>query len=252
MKFAPQWFANCFSQIAAAILDSSFLMAAAYAGCDAQLAGLFFILSVGAQGMIPCSTLVVPTDLSPNFSGPISALTNGIACINGFVVPFVIGQLTPNVSISNKYLIAGDETTFYFVYFFGHSRYRPNGVWFSGSHSAYNTWKLPIFCCLAPRTCNRGIHPNRRMRTRRPICRVPLYRPVDSHIGFVVGRSSSGTLVVVLMDEFSNLVLDLFLHTGHHDEWVWCWFLLVYKRITINVLADRIGKSNLEGHATFD
>lgn len=80
-------------------MDGSFLLAAAYAGCEAWLVGMFFIISVGAQGMIPSSTLVVPMDLSPNFAGPLAALTNGVASTTGFIVPFVIGQLTPNVSL---------------------------------------------------------------------------------------------------------------------------------------------------------
>lgn len=73
-------------------------MIAAYVGCEPWLVGLFFTLSIGAQGMFVASSVIIPMDLSPNFAGAISALTNGISSTAGFVVPIVVGFLTPNVS----------------------------------------------------------------------------------------------------------------------------------------------------------
>lgn len=76
-------------------------MLASYVGCEPWLAGLFFILSVGAQGLLVASSFVIPMDLSPNFAGSIAALTDGIASCAGFIVPTVVGFLTPNVSLIN-------------------------------------------------------------------------------------------------------------------------------------------------------
>lgn len=83
---------------AAAIIDGSFVLAASYAGCDAMMVGLFFVISVGSQGFLATSSLMNPMDLSPNFAGTITGLTNGIGSITGIMVPYVIGVLTPNVS----------------------------------------------------------------------------------------------------------------------------------------------------------
>lgn len=82
----------------AAIIDGTFVMAAAYGGCDAMLIGLFFVISVGAQGFLASSSLANPMDLSPNFAGTITGFTNGIGSVTGILVPWIIGLLTPNVS----------------------------------------------------------------------------------------------------------------------------------------------------------
>lgn len=36
-------------------------------------------------------------DLSPNYSGSLMALTNGVAAIAGIIVPTFIGMMTPDV-----------------------------------------------------------------------------------------------------------------------------------------------------------
>lgn len=40
-----------------------------------------------------------PLDLSPNYSATLMAITNGIGSITGIVTPYLVGALTPNVSI---------------------------------------------------------------------------------------------------------------------------------------------------------
>lgn len=65
------------------------MMAAAYAGCDATMVGLFFIVSAGAQGLLPVSTFMVPMDLSPNYAGTITAIANGIGSTTGVFEPWI-------------------------------------------------------------------------------------------------------------------------------------------------------------------
>lgn len=79
-------------------MDGAFMMIAAYVGCEPWLAGLFFTISVGAQGLTVASSFVVPMDLSPNFVGPITAYTSIFGIAAGAMVPAVVGFLTPNVS----------------------------------------------------------------------------------------------------------------------------------------------------------
>jgi ACS family sodium-dependent inorganic phosphate cotransporter len=38
-------------------------------------------------------------DLSPNYAGTLMALVNGIGAIAGIVTPYLVGVLTPDVSI---------------------------------------------------------------------------------------------------------------------------------------------------------
>lgn len=85
-------------QISASVVDGSFVIAAAYAGCDAMLVGAFFALAVGAQGLQTSSIMVNPLDLSPNYSGMITGITGAISCCMGVLVPVIIGILAPNVS----------------------------------------------------------------------------------------------------------------------------------------------------------
>lgn len=85
-------------RFSAALIDGSFVLAAAYAGCDAMLVGIFFIMAVGSEGFLAASSMVNPMDLSPNFAGTLTGFTNGIGSVTGIIVPWVIGVLTPNVN----------------------------------------------------------------------------------------------------------------------------------------------------------
>lgn len=131
---------------------------------------MFFIISVGAQGMIPSSTLVIPLDLSPNYAGSIAALTNGIASTTGFLVPFVIGLLTPNVNISNKKFSQKNYSTFAPFYPLC-SHCHPNGESYSGSHSACIIWKSPTSYALDQLACNRGIRRRKLSMQKQPMQR---------------------------------------------------------------------------------
>lgn len=80
------------------MIDGSFVLAAAYSGCDAMLVGVFFTMAAGSEGFLSASSMVNPMDLAPNFSGTLTGITNGIGSVTGIIVPWVIGVLTPNVS----------------------------------------------------------------------------------------------------------------------------------------------------------
>lgn len=62
-----------------------------------MLIGLFFIVSVGSRGFLTSSSLMNSMDLSPNYAGTLTALSNGIGSTTGIFVPLVVGLLTPNV-----------------------------------------------------------------------------------------------------------------------------------------------------------
>jgi MFS transporter, ACS family, solute carrier family 17 (sodium-dependent inorganic phosphate cotransporter), other len=38
-------------------------------------------------------------DIAPNYAGTCSALANGIAAVSGIITPYLVGILTPDVSI---------------------------------------------------------------------------------------------------------------------------------------------------------
>lgn len=75
------------------------MVAAAYAGCHHLLVFAYFIVSIGAQGFITCGTIINPMDLSPNYAGAISSLTNAAGSVTGIAAPYAVGLMTPNVSI---------------------------------------------------------------------------------------------------------------------------------------------------------
>lgn len=40
-------------------------------------------------------------DLSPNYAGTLMAIVNGIGALSGIITPYLIEELTPNVSRNN-------------------------------------------------------------------------------------------------------------------------------------------------------
>lgn len=155
--------------IAGAIFDGTFLVIAAYISCEPWLAGLFFTLSVGAQGMYVASSIVVPMDLSPNFAGSIAAVTSGLSSTAGFIVPAVVGFLTPNVS---KCRANGVERKCYNNTGFSllHSRIVRNGVSSSGWLWACISWRSLVSRYSALPKSNHGMY----YLQKRTIIRTPM------------------------------------------------------------------------------
>lgn len=82
----------------AAIGPGGFTVIASYAGCEKRLVILFFTLAMFFMGFYYSGQKLSPLDLSPAFSGTITAVTNGLGSISGFLSPVVVGWMTPEVS----------------------------------------------------------------------------------------------------------------------------------------------------------
>lgn len=54
-----------------------FILAASYAGCNRTLTVAFFIVAMGFMGAYYAGMKVNALDLSPNYAGPLMAITNG-------------------------------------------------------------------------------------------------------------------------------------------------------------------------------
>lgn len=77
-----------------------FMMAASYVGCNKIAAVMFFVLMMGSMGTYYAGMKLNPLDLTPNYSGTLMAIVNGIGTICGVVAPLVVGALTPHVSFN--------------------------------------------------------------------------------------------------------------------------------------------------------
>ncbi|XP_055326573.1 sialin-like [Sitodiplosis mosellana] len=82
-----------------AIFPAVFLVAASYAGYDKEKVILMFTLCMGFLGNFFTGLKVNALDLSPNYSGSLMALTNGLAGMAGVVVLPIVGVMTPNSSL---------------------------------------------------------------------------------------------------------------------------------------------------------
>lgn len=83
----------------AAVPPAFFILGASYAGCDRVTVVAMFTLAMGFMGTFYPGMKVNPLDLSPNYAGILMAITNGIGACAGILVPYVVGVMTPNVSI---------------------------------------------------------------------------------------------------------------------------------------------------------
>lgn len=81
------------------------LIAASYAGCDTTAAVILFNLTVGLIGPYNPGMKVNGLDLSPNYAATVMALVNGIGALSGTVTPYLVGVLTPNVSLFLRILL---------------------------------------------------------------------------------------------------------------------------------------------------
>ncbi|CAK1596028.1 unnamed protein product [Parnassius mnemosyne] len=78
-----------------------FIILALYSGCNRVEAVGFFIVSMVFLGGFYSSVKINAMDIAPNYAGTCSAFVNGIGAISGIITPYLIGLLTPNVSIIN-------------------------------------------------------------------------------------------------------------------------------------------------------
>lgn len=81
------------------------MVGASYAGLDTFMVVLLFTLSMGFLGNFFTGVKVNALDLSPNYSGSLVALTNGMAGMAGVVVLPIVGLMTPDSSLEQWRLV---------------------------------------------------------------------------------------------------------------------------------------------------
>ncbi|XP_016837116.1 sialin-like [Nasonia vitripennis] len=86
--------------------SATFVIVASYIGCDQVLVIVMFAVAMSLMGSSYPSVMVNTLDLSPNYSGTIMALSNGISAgITGILSPYIIGVITPNQTLSEWRLV---------------------------------------------------------------------------------------------------------------------------------------------------
>lgn len=72
---------------------------ASYSGCDTTLATVWFIAAMTLMGAYYSGMKINALDITPNYAGTTTAMVNGIAAISGIITPYLVGILTPEVSL---------------------------------------------------------------------------------------------------------------------------------------------------------
>jgi MFS transporter, ACS family, solute carrier family 17 (sodium-dependent inorganic phosphate cotransporter), other len=75
------------------------IILASYSGCDTTLAVFWFVFAMTLMGAYYSGMKINPLDISPNYAGTTTALVNGIAAVSAIISPYLIGLLTPDVSL---------------------------------------------------------------------------------------------------------------------------------------------------------
>nr|XP_031845946.1 putative inorganic phosphate cotransporter isoform X2 [Nomia melanderi] len=73
-----------------------FIIAASYAECDRTVVVVMFTLGTTLMGTFYPGMKVNALDLSPNYSGTLMALVNGIGAFTGILTPHIVALLAPN------------------------------------------------------------------------------------------------------------------------------------------------------------
>ncbi|KAJ8681409.1 hypothetical protein QAD02_017196 [Eretmocerus hayati] len=89
----------------ASVGPALFIVAASYAGCDRRLVVAMMALGMTTMGAALPSMKVNGLDLSPNYSGSLMALTNGLGSLAGIACPLIVGLLTPHQTLSEWRLV---------------------------------------------------------------------------------------------------------------------------------------------------
>ncbi|XP_076545097.1 putative inorganic phosphate cotransporter isoform X2 [Osmia lignaria lignaria] len=89
----------------ASLGPGAFIMGASYAECDRTTVVLMFTLGTTLMGTFYPGMKVNALDLSPNYSGTLMALVNGIGAFSGILTPYIVGELTPNGSLTEWRLV---------------------------------------------------------------------------------------------------------------------------------------------------
>ncbi|XP_012262453.2 putative inorganic phosphate cotransporter isoform X4 [Athalia rosae] len=84
----------------ASVGPACFLIAASYAGCDKVLVVTLFTIGMSLMGTFYPGMKVNALDLSPNYSGTLMGIVNGVGALSGIVTPYLVGILTPDRTLS--------------------------------------------------------------------------------------------------------------------------------------------------------
>ncbi|XP_046627975.1 putative inorganic phosphate cotransporter [Neodiprion virginianus] len=85
--------------VSGSLFPAIFVLAASYAECDRVMAVVFFTVGIGFMGSFYPGIMVNPLDLSPNYSGTLTAIVNGSGALAGILAPYAVGVLTPNQTL---------------------------------------------------------------------------------------------------------------------------------------------------------
>ncbi|XP_046627274.1 putative inorganic phosphate cotransporter isoform X1 [Neodiprion virginianus] len=89
----------------ASVGPACFLIAASYAGCDRYVVVTLFTVGMALMGTFYPGMRVNSLDLSPNYSGTVMAIVNGIGALSGIITPYIVGVLTPNQTVNEWRLV---------------------------------------------------------------------------------------------------------------------------------------------------
>lgn len=73
-----------------------FIIGASYAGCDRTVVVVLFTIGATLMGTFYPGMKVNSLDLSPNYSGTLMAVVNGLGAVSGIITPYIVGVLTPH------------------------------------------------------------------------------------------------------------------------------------------------------------
>lgn len=85
-----------------AIGPGGLTVAASYAGCNVYVVVSIFVLAMFTMGAYYVGQKLSPMDMSPTFSGTITAICNGLGSLAGLAAPPIVGLMTPHVSSSYR------------------------------------------------------------------------------------------------------------------------------------------------------
>ena len=85
--------------VTASLGPAAGIIAASYAGCHKTKTVVLITVGTALMGTFYPGMKVNALDLSPNYAGTVMALVNGIGAISGIITPYLVGVLTPDVSI---------------------------------------------------------------------------------------------------------------------------------------------------------
>ncbi|CAD1468967.1 unnamed protein product [Heterotrigona itama] len=89
----------------ASLGPGAFIIGAAYAKCDRTTVVVMFTVGTTLMGTFYPGMKVNALDLSPNYSGTLMALVNGVGAFTGILTPYIVSELTPDQTLSQWRLV---------------------------------------------------------------------------------------------------------------------------------------------------